>query len=58
MGLLICYCHNFLVLNYPKNSGWILIDGKCSLNWFEGEMYPARLEDIVGYEIEEDEEVH
>jgi hypothetical protein len=35
-----------------------LIDGKCSLNWFEGEMYPARLEDIVGYEIEEEEEVH
>lgn len=58
MRSLIYYCHNFLVLYRPENSGWILINGKFSLNWFVGEMSPACLEDIVVSEIEEDEEVH
>lgn len=57
-GTINLYCHNFLVLYRPENSGWILIDGKFSLNWFEGEMSPACLEDIVVSQIEEDEEVH
>ncbi|KAK4003797.1 hypothetical protein OUZ56_005549 [Daphnia magna] len=46
------------LLYRSENSDWILIDGQLSLNWFEGEMSPACLEDIVVSEIEEDEEVH
>ena len=57
-----CYWnHNYwyyclIVLYCPENHGWLLNEGKFSLNWFEGEMSPASLEDIVVTEIEEDEE--
>ena len=57
MRRLIYYFLNLLVLYRPEDSGWILIDRKFSLNWFDGEMSPACLEDMVS-EIEEDEEVH
>lgn len=41
----------------PENSGWILTEEKFVLNWFEGEIAAACLEDIVAFQNEDDEEV-
>jgi hypothetical protein len=45
-----------LVQYPPEQNGWILEDGKYSLRWFDGDMVPSTLEEIITQDEETQED--
>ena len=54
---LILFCF-FLVIPSPLSYGWNLVDDKFVLNWFDGDMVPRSLDDIMEppHEASDDED--
>ncbi|KAI9563777.1 hypothetical protein GHT06_011242 [Daphnia sinensis] len=41
---------------HPSENGWVLANSKYTLNWFDGELAPPTLEDMVVEEAEADDD--